>query len=382
LFLITLAVYVLATSATAFSTGFVMFGACRFVTGMGIGGEYAAINSAIDELIPARVRGFTDLAINGSYWLGTACGAVLSVVLLDPRVLGHDLGWRAAFGLGALLALGILLVRRHVPESPRWLLIRNRHHEAERIVRAIEARCEPARDACEPRRLRILAGEPVGLVRVVRVLFRQYRARAALGLALMVAQAFFYNAIFFTYALTLTRFYDVAPERIGNYLLPFAAGNFLGPLVLGRAFDAIGRRAMIVATYGLSGLVLLVTGFLFRAGVLSAATHTMLWSVSFFFASAAASSAYLTVSEIFPLELRAQAIAVFYAVGTGTGGLIAPTLFGALIESGSRQALFAGYAFAAALMIGAALVAMRFAISAERQPLEEIARPLSEVDRT
>jgi MFS family permease len=196
----------------------------------------------------------------------------------------------------------------------------------------------------------------------------------------MVAQAFFYNAIFFTYALTLTRFYDVAPERIGNYLLPFAAGNFLGPLVLGRAFDAFGRRVMIVATYGLSGLVLLVTGFLFRAGELSAATHTMLWSVSFFFASAAASSAYLTVSEVFPLELRAQAISVFYAVGTGTGGLIAPTLFGALIESGSRHELFAGYAFAAALMIGAALVAMRFAVPAERRPLEEIARPLSEVD--
>jgi MFS family permease len=380
LFLITLAIYVLATSATAFSTGFVMFGACRFVTGMGIGGEYAAINSAIDELIPARVRGFTDLAINGSYWIGTACGAVLSVVLLDPRVLGHDLGWRAAFGLGALLALAILLVRRHVPESPRWLLIRNRPDEAERIVRTIEARCSIVADGCEPRRLRILAGEPAGLVRVVRVLFRQYRARAALGLSLMVAQAFFYNAIFFTYALTLTRFYDVAPERIGNYLLPFAAGNFLGPLVLGRAFDAFGRRVMIVATYGLSGLVLLVTGFLFRAGELSAATHTMLWSVSFFFASAAASSAYLTVSEVFPLELRAQAISVFYAVGTGTGGLIAPTLFGALIESGSRHELFAGYAFAAALMIGAALVAMRFAVPAERRPLEEIARPLSEVD--
>jgi MFS family permease len=204
LFLITLALYVLATSATAFSTGFAMFGTFRFLTGMGIGGEYAAINSAIDELIPARVRGFTDLAINGSYWIGTAFGAILSVVLLDPRVLGHDLGWRAAFGLGALLALAILLVRRHVPESPRWLLIRNRHDEAERIVSAIEARCEPVPGAHAPRRLRIVAGEPIGPLGVVRVLFRQYRARAVLGFALMVAQAFFYNAIFFTYALTLT----------------------------------------------------------------------------------------------------------------------------------------------------------------------------------
>ncbi len=380
LFLITLAVYVAATCATALSTGFATFAACRFVTGMGIGGEYAAINSAIDELIPARVRGFTDLAINGSYWLGTAFGAIVSMVLLDPRVLGHERGWRAAFGLGAVLALAILLVRRHVPESPRWLLVRGRHHEAERIVCAIEARCEPIADACEPRRIRMKAGERIGLARVARVLFQQYRARAVLGLSLMVAQAFFYNAIFFTYALTLTRFYDVKPERVGNYLLPFAAGNFLGPLLLGRLFDSLGRRAMIVTTYGMSGLVLLMTGFLFRAGALDAWTHTLLWSIAFFFASAAASSAYLTVSEVFPLELRALAISVFYAIGTGTGGLVAPTLFGALIESGSRQELFLGYAFGAALMIGAALVAFRLAIPAERRALEDIARPLSEVD--
>ncbi len=377
LFVVTLTLYVAATTATAFSIGFVSFAVCRFLTGAGIGGEYAAINSAIDELIPARVRGSTDLAINGSYWLGTAMGAVLSSILLDPRVLGHALGWRAAFGLGAALALSVIVVRHFVPESPRWLITQGRHEDAERIVREIEARTAPSPDAKEPTRIRIAAGEHVGLLRVARTIFSQYRPRAVLCLVLMISQAFFYNAIFFTYALTLTRFYGVLPERVGHFLLPFALGNFLGPLLLGRLFDSIGRKAMIVATYLATGVLLFVTGILFREGVLSAATHTGLWSVTFFFASAAASSAYLTVSEVFPLELRSMAIALFYAIGTGTGGLFAPALFGILIQSGSRKELFAGYAFGASLMIGAALVARRLGVAAERRALEDIARPLS-----
>jgi MFS family permease len=378
LFLITLGVYVIATLATAGSVDFFTFAVCRFFTGMGIGGEYSAINSAIDELIPARVRGVVDLTINGSYWIGTALGAVMSSFLLDPRVLGHHWGFRAAFGLGAVLAVAILLVRRFVPESPRWLMVRDRHSEAISIIEGIERECKPFDPNCTPRRIRIATGEHIGLRRVARVILQQYRSRAILGLSLMLAQAFFYNAIFFTYGLTLTQFYGVAPEHIGNYLLPFAVGNFLGPLLLGRFFDSVGRKRMIAFTYATSGILLLLTGVMFTHELLDASTHTLLWSVSFFFASAAASSAYLTVSEIFPLELRALAIALFYAVGTGTGGLIAPTLFGALIQGGSRMELFYGYALAAALMVGAAVVALKIGVSAERQALEDIAPPLSE----
>jgi MFS family permease len=380
LFLITLSLYALATSATALSVDFWTFALCRVLTGMGIGGEYAAINSAIDELIPARTRGFADLAINGSYWIGTALGAVLSAVLLDPRVLGHELGWRAAFALGALLALGIMIVRRFVPESPRWLLVRGQRAEAEAIVAEIEAACGPHADAAPPARIRIAPLERVGFTTIARVIFSHYRPRAVLGLVMMIAQAFFYNAIFFTYALTLTRFYAVPAERVGAYLLPFALGNFLGPLLLGRLFDSIGRRPMIAFTYAASGVLLLATGAAFAHGALDARTHTLLWSVSFFFASAAASSAYLTVSELFPLEIRAMAIALFYAIGTGVGGLLAPALFGALIQSGSRTELFAGYALGAGLMLVAALAALWLGVAAERRGLEELARPLSRAD--
>lgn len=377
LFLITLSLYVLATSATAFSVDFGTFAACRFLTGMGIGGEYAAINSAIDELIPARTRGFAALAINGSFWLGTALGAVLSGVLLDPRVLGHELGWRAAFGLGAVLALGIMLVRRFVPESPRWLMVHGRHDEAQAIVAAIEARCETHEPRALLARIPIAARGHIGFGTIARVILARYRARALLGLVLMIAQAFFYNAIFFTYSLTLTRFYGVPPEQIGGYLLPFALGNLLGPLLLGRLFDSIGRKAMIAFTYATSGTLLLLTGIAFARGALDAQTHTWMWSISFFFASAAASSAYLTVSELFPLELRAMAIALFYAVGTGVGGLVGPVLFGALIESGSRDQLFLGYLLGSALMLVAALAALVLGVAAERRPLEDIAQPLS-----
>jgi MFS family permease len=381
MFLITLALYALATVATAFSVDFWTFAICRILTGMGIGGEYAAINSAIDELIPARARGMAALAINGSYWVGTAFGAVLSAVLLDPRVLGHELGWRAAFGLGAVLALGIMIVRRFVPESPRWLMVRGRHAEAEAIVARIEASCPTPGKLEPPSRIRIVPLARVGFGEVARVIFFHYRSRAVLGLVMMIAQAFFYNAIFFTYALTLTRFYAVPAERVGAYLLPFALGNFLGPLVLGRLFDSIGRRPMIAFTYAMSGLLLLATGAAFAHGALDARTHTLCWSISFFFASAAASSAYLTVSELFPLEIRAMAIALFYAVGTGVGGLVAPALFGALIDRGSRDELFAGYALGAGLMLLAALAALWLGVAAERRGLEELARPLSRVDR-
>jgi MFS family permease len=345
---------------------------------MGIGGESAAMNSAIDELLPARVRGFADLAINGTYWLGAALGAVASVVLLST--LGHALGWRVAFGLGAMLGFAILLVRRNLPESPRWLLVHGRVDEADAVVTSIEERVEAQFGPLPPAHgtLRIQVRPKITFGEIVRTLLVRYRERTILGLSLMIAQAFFYNAIFFTYALILGTFYGVPADKIGWYVLPFSVGNFLGPFVMGRLFDSVGRRPMIALTYALSGVLLALTGWLFARGALTAVTQTVMWSVIFFIASAAASSAYLTVSEVFPLEIRALAIAIFYAVGTAVGGLAAPAVFGVLIATGSRQSVFGGYLFGAALMIGAALVTLRYGVKAERRSLEEIAAPLSQ----
>jgi MFS family permease len=379
LFLVTLGVYLGATALTALSWSFASFAVFRALTGFGIGGECAAMNSAIDELLPARVRGFADIALNGTYWVGAAMGALASVVLLNPRIVGHRLGWRLAFGLGAVLGVSILFIRRMLPESPRWLLIHGRADEAERVVEQIEAtvmREDRLRTLPPPRgTIRIHVRPHTSIGDVFRTLGGPYLRRTLLGLSLMISQAFFYNAIFFTYALILATFYGVKPEHIGFYIVPFALGNFLGPLTLGRLFDSVGRRRMIASTYALSALMLLGTGFLFERGVLSAATQTILWSVIFFVASSAASSAYLTVSEIFPLEIRAMAIAVFYAVGTGVGGLAAPALFGALIETQSRASVFAGYALGAVLMLGGAAAAWFLGVDAERRSLEDLALP-------
>lgn len=381
LFTITLFVYLAATAATAFSWNFWSFIVFRFFTGMGIGGEYTAINSTIQELVPARVRGWVDLVINGSFWVGAALGAVGAIVLLDPARIDPEWGWRLAFFIGSALGLIILVLRRWIPESPRWLVGQGRVEEANAIVARIEAQAGVVRGRAENlpmTYLRPRAATP--LAEVFRTLFVVHRPRALVGLALMVSQAFFYNAIFFTYALILTDFYQVPAQAIGWFILPFAAGNFLGPLILGRLFDTVGRRPMIAATYALSGLLLTGTGWLFWRDALTATQLTACWSVVFFFASAAASSAYLTVSETFPVEMRALAIAAFYAVGTGAGGVAGPWLFGALIDTGSRGSVFAGYLFGAALMLGAALVAALFAVRAERQPLEAIAKPLNAVD--
>lgn len=373
LFLWTLLFYVAATVATAFSWSVASFLLFRALTGFAIGGEYAAINSAIDELIPARHRGAADLAINGSYWLGTAGGALSSAILLDPRVVSPSLGWRLAFGLGALTSLAVLLVRRRVPESPRWLLQRGRAREADAIVREVE-RGAGVRASDHPSggRGEGEAGEVRGFVAVAQLMVTRYRRRAALCLVLMATQAFFYNAIFFTYALVLTRFYAVEPRGVGKMLLPFAIGNFLGPLVLGRLFDTWGRRKLITFTYAASGLLLAGTGVLFVRGALTPATQTLCWSVTFFFGSAAASSAYLSASELFPLDVRGKAIALFYAAGTALGGLAAPALFGRLVQTGERPAVFHGYLLGAALMLVGAATAHVLAEDAEGKSLEEL----------
>jgi MFS family permease len=383
LFFITLAVYLVATAATALSWDFWSFSLFRFLTGAGIGGEYTAINSTIQELVPARYRGWTDLVINGSFWLGAALGAAGSIVVLDPALFGPDLGWRLAFFIGSVLGLVIFMMRFWIPESPRWLMIHGRPAEAEAIIASIE---ESFRrhghilgDEKLPR-IRIAARSHTPLREVMQTLFVANRGRTAVGLVLMVAQAFFYNAIFFTYALVLTDFYGIRADHVGWYLLPFAAGNVLGPILLGRLFDSIGRRPMIAFTYAISGVLLTISGYLFAIGALSATGQTAAWMVIFFFASTAASSAYLTVSENFPLEVRALAIAFFYAIGTGIGGVAGPWLFGLLIDTGSRWSVFGGYLFGAALMIAAAVIAALFAVAAERKPLESVARPLAARD--
>jgi MFS family permease len=297
--------------------------------------------------------------------------------LLDPTLFAPDIGWRCAFGIGAVLGLLILGLRRYIPESPRWLMIHGRVSEAENIVADIERRTRSV-DVAPTKRIRLrVRDNTVGMIAVAHALFKTYPTRAALGMTLMTAQAFFYNAIFFTYALVLGRFFGVSNERIGLYILPFAIGNFLGPAILGRFFDSIGRRPMIAGTYAISGILLLITAWLFVHGYLSATGQTVAWCVVFFFASAAASSAYLTVSESFPLEVRALAIAVFYALGTGVGGIAGPWLFGSLIGTGDRSLVAWGYAFGSALMIAAALVELKLGVAAERRSLEDVAAPLS-----
>ncbi len=383
-FFVTLSVYLVGALLTAFAWDLWSFIAFRMLTGAGIGGEYAAINSAIDELVPARLRGRIALYINGSYWIGAALGALSTVVFLDPNLFHVDLGWRVGFFVGALLSLFILLVRRHVPESLRWEVTHGRSDQAEatmeEIERRVEAECGPLPAPDEAHAITLHPRRHFGFGLILRAALGEYRSRAMLGLALMISQAFLYNAIFFTYALVLTQFYAVPSAQTGLYLLPFAVGNFLGVVFLGHYFDTVGRRQMIAATYLASALLLLITGWLFAQDVLTAVTLTLMWTLIFFFASPAASAAYLTVSEIFPLETRALAIAFFYSVGTGVGGVAAPWLFGTLIGTGSRFNVFYGYLFATALMMAAALIALIYGVAAERRALEHVARPLSAGD--
>jgi MFS family permease len=378
LFLITLAVYLVATAMTALSFSAWWFLLFRFFTGFGIGGEYAAINSAIDELIPARHRGRIDIVINGTYWFGAFAGALITVPLLTQ--LPVNVGWRIAFGLGVVLGLAIIIVRRHVPESPRWLFIHGRDREAEALVTGIEHTVEEETGETLPDAegsVTINQRRATGFGEIARTLFRRYPRRAVLGLALFIGQAFLYNAITFGYAQILQTFFDVPSGHTGYYFAAIAIGNLLGPLLLGHLFDTVGRRVMISGTYVLSGLLLFGTAALFGAGVLNATTMTICWCVVLFFASAGASSAYLTVSEVFPLETRAMAIAFFYAIGTAAGGIAGPLVFAKLVGSGSVSQTVFAFSLGAALMAAAGLVAWFLAVNAERRSLEDLATPLS-----
>ncbi|MGW1268592.1 MFS transporter [Streptomyces sp. NPDC002491] len=380
LFMITLAVYLAATALTAVSFDTWWFLLFRFLTGFGIGGEYAAINSAIDELIPAQYRGRVDLIINGSFWLGAVGGSLLSIVALNTDVFAANVGWRLTFALGAVLALVILLVRRHVPESPRWLLIHGRDREAEDIVRSIERQIESDKGERLPRaegELTVHQRRSVSFVEIARTVFSDYRRRSILGFSLFIGQAFLYNAITFGFGAILTRFFDVPSGDTGYYFAVIAIGNFCGPLLLGKLFDTVGRRVMISSTYLLSGVLLFGTAWLFDQGSLNATTMTACWCAVLFFASAGASSAYLTVSEVFPMETRAMSIAFFYALGTAAGGISGPLLFAKLTDTGKVGDTVLAFSIGATLMCLAGLVAAFLAVKAERRSLEDIAKPLT-----
>ncbi|MFE2885578.1 MFS transporter [Streptomyces sp. NPDC059272] len=383
LFMITLIVYLAATALTAASFSTWWFFTFRFLTGFGIGGEYAAINSAIDELIPAYCRGRVDLIINGSFWVGAVGGSLLSIVALNTNIFAADVGWRLTFALGAVLALVILLVRRHVPESPRWLLIHGRDREADEVVTSIERRIEAEQGHELPPaegEITIHQRKSVSFAEIARTIFHDYPKRATLGFSLFIGQAFLYNAITFGFGAILTKFFDVPTGNTGYYFAVIAVGNFLGPLLLGKLFDTVGRRVMISSTYLLSGLLLFGTAWLFDRGSLSAATLTACWCAVLFFASAGASSAYLTVSEIFPMETRAMSIAFFYALGTAAGGISGPLLFADLTNTGKVGDTVLAFQIGAALMCVAGLVAAVLAVRAEGRSLEDVAKPLTAVD--
>jgi MFS family permease len=385
LFMVTLGVYLIGSGLTAATPRgaywFIFLYFTRVIAGMGIGGEYAAINSAIDEMIPAKFRGRVDLAVNGTYWAGAFLGTIVTLVLLNH--LTPNLGWRIAYVVGPVLALVIIFVRRHLPESPRWQIMHGREEGAEASISEIENDVErtkgalPAVDASKE--IEIRPAEKIGYLALLRVLFSHYPSRSVLGASLMITQSFLYNAIFFTYGLVLEFFFHVKTTDTGYYFLAFAAGNLLGPLTIGHLFDTIGRRKMISSTYLLSGVLLVITAQLFKSGVLNATTQTLAWSVIFFFASAGASAGYLTVSEIFPLEVRAKAIAVFFAIAQCFGSL-GSHLYGHLIGTGNDpNRLYIGYLIGAGAMIVGGLVAVFLAVDAEGKSLEDVATPLSVV---
>ena len=383
LFLITLGVYIVSTVVTAFSFAPWFFYLARFFTGSGIGGEYAAINSAIDELIPARVRGRVDLIINGSYWAGSAGGSAAALLFLDTAIFPENVGWRLAFGIGALLGLAMMLVRRKVPESPRWLFIHGREEEAEAIVGAVEHELEQETGQTLSEvhgSIRVRQRKVIPFREIARVAFKTYPRRSILCLSLFVGQAFLYNGLVFNLGTLLTTFYKVSAASVPVFIIIFALGNLLGPLTLGRLFDTVGRKPMISATYLGSAAVAVVLGIVFVSHALTAASFMAIIVVVFFLASAGASAAYLTASEIFPMETRALAIAFFYAIGTAVGGISGPLLFGHLIATGVKGQVAIGFYIGAVVMAIGGIAELLFGVKAAGRQLEDIAEPLTATD--
>ena len=388
LFTVTLGVYLIGSALTAATAGHgigwvIFLYGTRVIAGMGIGGEYAAINSAIDEMIPARYRGHVDIAVNGTYWAGAIIGTLGTLAVLNH--LSDTVAWRVAFLVGPILAFVIIFVRRNLPESPRWLVMHGREEDAEREIKRIESMTQEGGGTLEPvdesKAIEIKPTTNIGFFALARVLFTEYRSRAFLGATLMITQSFLYNSIFFTYTLVLVKVYGVNEKSAPWYLLAFAAGNLLGPLTIGRLFDTVGRRLMISSTYIVSGVLLGVSAFMFRAGYLNATTQAIWWSVVFFFASAGASAAYLTVSETFPLEVRAKAIAVFFAIAQCFGSL-GTHLYGHLVGNGQdHNRLFLGYLLGAVIMVIGGIVEIFLGVAAEGKSLEDVATPLSAVRR-
>lgn len=383
LFILTLVIYLAGSGLAGLMPNMWLLWVFRFVAGAGIGGEYAAVNSAIDELIPSKYRGRVDIAVNGTYWGGAALGAFANLFFLNTSIFPENIGWRLGFLVGPVLGLLIIVLRRHIPESPRWQMTHGREQEAESTVDDIEATVQrqghELPEVDESKAITVAPRERIAFREILRVLFKDYPKRTAVGLTMMVTQSFLYNAIFFSYALALQHFYDVPKEQTSYYFFPFAIGNLVGPLVLGHLFDTWGRRKMVLLTYGGAGVVLAASAVLFQLDVLDATTQTVFWCVAFFFASAGASSAYLTVSEIFPLEVRSQTISYFFSIAQITGA-VAPALYGALIGDGhDRGPITVGYFIGAAIMIVGGIVTFVLGVDAERKPLEAITDPLSVV---
>jgi MFS family permease len=387
LFMITLGVYLVGSGLTAVTPNgghwFIFLYATRIIAGMGIGGEYAAINSAIDEMIPAKFRGRIDLAVNGTYWAGAIIGTIVTLWVLNH--VAPAWGWRVAYFVGPVLALCIIYVRKNLPESPRWQIMHGREAEAEASIADIEAQVSATKGSLPPvdesKMLEITPSRQIGYLHLLRTLFRMYPGRSVLVAALMITQSFLYNAIFFTSSLVLEYFFKVPATHTSYYFFAFAAGNLAGPLTIGRLFDTIGRKPMIAGTYITAGVLLIITAFLFKNGDLNATTQTICWAVVFFFASAGASAGYLTASEVFPLEVRAQSIAVFFAIAQCFGAF-GTHWYGHLIGNGTdRNSLFVGYMVGAGAMILGGVIAIFFGVAAEGKALEDVARPLSVIGK-
>jgi MFS family permease len=385
LLIVTLLLYLLGTGLAAFTVNdggwlwLAWFYGTRFIAGMGIGGQYAAINSAIDEMMPSKYRGRVDIWINGSYWAGAILGSFASLVFLNA--FAPDVGWRLAFLLGPVLALVVIFVGRTLPESPRWLMTHGRVEEAERelakieeIVRSTGQELEPVDDS---NAIELVPEKRYGYVTFLGLVFRTYPKRAVLGATLMITQSFLYNAIYFTYGLVLVQFYGVSADKVPLYGLAFAVGNLCGPLILGPLFDSVGRKPMISGTYIISGVLLAISGWLFDRGDLTATSQTFCWVVIFFFASAGASAAYLTVSETWPIEIRAEAIAVFFAIAQ-IFGAFGPLFYGALIGDGTNPTgLYVGYVVGGGIMILGGIVELLIGIKAEGKSLETVTKPIT-----